>query len=122
MSVARAPKEESIVSVHEEANLPPAGSGEIVVVAKITVKEGKGKEYEAIVRDLIETVRAKEPGCRLYTLHLSRSEPNTYCWVERYVDTEAFEAHISSDYFKKMRSRVEPFVSNREILTLKRIA
>jgi quinol monooxygenase YgiN len=72
----------------------------IGVIATLKVVDGKGAELETIFGELAPKVRANEPGNRLYVLHKSRDEANTYVVMEIYDDQAAIEAHRSSEHFK----------------------
>ena len=72
----------------------------IGVIAVLKVAEGKNAEFEAIFTDLAKQVRANEPGNLAYTLTKSRAEPNTYKFLELYVDQDALTHHGGTDYFK----------------------
>lgn len=72
----------------------------IGVVATIKVQDGKGGEFEQIFRDLTAKVKANEPGCLVYQLTKSRTEPNTYKVLELYRDQDALTQHGGSDYFR----------------------
>ena len=66
----------------------------IAVVAKLKIREGRNAEFEAFFRGLMESVRANEPGCRLYQASKSRTDPQVYCVQELYDDAAAQEAHL----------------------------
>jgi quinol monooxygenase YgiN len=88
------------------------------VVATIKVKPGAGKEFEAVAKELVEKVRANEPGCRLYALHRAES-PDTYVFMERYVDQAAVEAHMQTEYFKTLGRKMGASMAGRpEIVQL----
>lgn len=72
----------------------------IGVIATLQVQDGKGAELEAVFGELAPQVRANEPGNKLYVLHKSRDDANTYVVMEIYDDQAAIEAHRSSDHFK----------------------
>jgi len=72
----------------------------IGVIATLQVQDGKGAELEAVFGELAPQVRANEPGNKLYVLHKSREDANTYVVMEIYDDQAAIEAHRSSDHFK----------------------
>ena len=72
----------------------------IGVIATLQVQDGKGAELEAAFRELAPQVRANEPGNKLYVLHKSREDANTYVVMEIYDDQAAIDAHRSSDHFK----------------------
>lgn len=71
----------------------------IAVVATIQVKEGQEAEFEAVMKELAEKVRASEPGTTHYQVCKSSQGP-TYVVLENYTDREAFTHHASTDYFK----------------------
>jgi quinol monooxygenase YgiN len=72
----------------------------IAVVATIQVKEGKEADFEAVMKDLAEKVRANEPGTTLYQVCKSTQEP-TYVVLENYSDQDAFTHHTTTSYFKE---------------------
>ena len=74
----------------------------IATLATIRVNEGQGAEFEKTFKELTEKVRANEPGCTLYQLAKSRTEPNTYKVFEIYKDAAAVEAHRASDHFRTL--------------------
>jgi quinol monooxygenase YgiN len=52
----------------------------------VVVNEGKVQEFEALFRELRETMRQREPGCLLYSLLKSRTNPRAYIVHEQYRD------------------------------------
>lgn len=72
----------------------------IGVIATIKIQDGKGAEFEAFATELAGQVRANEPGNLVYSLTKSRTEPNTYKFLELYVDQDALTHHGGTDYFK----------------------
>ena len=82
------------------------------IVATIKVKPGMGAEFEAVAKELVAKVRANEPGCKLYALHRADA-PDTYVFMERYVDEAATEAHRQSDYFKSIGRKMGEFMAGR---------
>lgn len=91
------------------------------VVAKITIKPGTEKEFEAVAKELVSKVQAGEPGCVLYTLHKSET-PNVYVFMERYVDQAAVEAHRGTDYFKALGRKMGEYMEGRpEVMRLTEI-
>jgi quinol monooxygenase YgiN len=84
----------------------------LAVIATIKVKSGMEKEFEAVAKELVAKVNANEPGCKLYTLCRSET-PQTYVFMERYVDQAAVEAHRGTDYFKELGRRMGQFMAGR---------
>jgi quinol monooxygenase YgiN len=72
----------------------------IGVVATLTAAEGKGADLEKVFADLAAKVKANEPGCLMYQLTKSRTEPNVYKVLEMYASDEALKHHGSTEYFK----------------------
>jgi quinol monooxygenase YgiN len=72
----------------------------IAVVATIPVKEGKEAEFEALMKELAEKVRASEPGTTHYQVCKSPQAP-TYVVLENYADQDAFTHHTTTSYFKE---------------------
>ena len=72
----------------------------IGVIAVLKIQEGKGAEFEAFAGELAKQVRANEPGNLAYELTKSRTEPNTYKFLELYTDQDALTHHGGTDYFK----------------------
>lgn len=72
----------------------------IGVIATLKIQEGKAEEFEAFAAELAKQVRANEPGNLAYQLTKSRTEPNTYKFLEIYKDQDALTHHGGTDYFK----------------------
>ena len=70
------------------------------MIATIRIQNDKAAEFEAFASELARQVRANEPGNLAYSLTKSRTEPNTYKFLELYVDQEALKLHGGTDYFK----------------------
>ena len=84
----------------------------IAVVATIKTKPGQGAEFEAVARELAAKVNAEEPGCKLYQL-CKAAEPDTYVFMERYVDQAAIEAHRVTPHFKDLGRKMGAFMDGR---------
>ena len=67
----------------------------IGLLATITVQEGKNEEFEQVFLELIEQVRANEPGNVFYALHRSTSDPQVYKVMEQYESGEALDVMVS---------------------------
>jgi quinol monooxygenase YgiN len=77
----------------------------------VLVKLGHEQEFEALFAELRNAMREHEPGCLLYSLLRSRTNPRAYIVHEQYRDQAALDAHQSSThgqvYFPKMRGSLE---------------
>jgi quinol monooxygenase YgiN len=85
------------------------------VIATIKVKEGQAAEFERVATELVRNVNEHETGCLLY--HLFKSdEPNTYVFMERFVDQAAVEAHRGTDYFKTLGRAMGAYMDGRAVV------
>jgi hypothetical protein len=72
-------------------------TSEDVMIASISivkVQGGKGAEFERLVADMTAKVRANEPENLLYQLTKSRSDANTFKFMELYKDEEALARRL----------------------------
>lgn len=77
----------------------------------ILVAEGHELEFESLFREMQLAIRNQEPGCLLYSLLKSRTNPRAYIVQEQYRDAVALAEHESSPhgkiYFPKIRAILE---------------
>jgi len=71
----------------------------IGVVATLKVKAGKESEFEAVFKDLQGQVAKNEPGCLLYQVFKSRTQPSTYVVMEQYKSQADLDAHRTMPHF-----------------------
>ena len=83
------------------------------IVATIKVAEGKNAEFEEIFTALAKQVRANEPGCLMYQLTKSRTDPQTYKVLELYKDQDAVTHHGGTEYFKAAGPKMGPCMGGR---------
>lgn len=94
----------------------------ISVIAKVPVQAAKKEEALKSVKELIAEV-AKEEGTLYYTLNIDRKNPDTFVFMERYRDMDAFKAHGSTPHFGKFMEKAMTFASGApEITILEEIA
>jgi quinol monooxygenase YgiN len=91
------------------------------IVATLKVKPGMEQEFEMLARQLVEKVRAHEPGCTLYVLHRAESA-GTYVFMERYVDDAAFEAHRKTEHMRTLGRKMGDYMDGRaELMRLREV-
>ena len=78
----------------------------LAVVSTIKVRPGQEAAFEAVARELTVKVNAKEPGCKLYTV-CKGVAPQTYVFLERYVDEEAAKTHRLSEHFRELGKKID---------------
>jgi quinol monooxygenase YgiN len=79
------------------------------IIATIRAKAGHEADFTAAALQLIAAVRANEPGCLLYTLNQGDA-PDTFVFMERYVDKEALAAHRGTAHFKTLGRAMGAFM------------
>ena len=70
----------------------------IGVTAKLNVKPDMAAEFEQVFLDLMDAVKANEPGCLMY--QLCKDDDGNYVVLEMYESEEALAAHGQSEHFK----------------------
>jgi quinol monooxygenase YgiN len=78
------------------------------VFAKVKAKAGREHEMREILLDLVKASRA-EDGVDFYEL-FETTDGGEFLFSEQYASTEEFEAHKSSDHFKKAGEQMQPLL------------
>ncbi len=87
----------------------------IVLVAKYTVKPGKGDAVEAALRRMAPLVKAHEPGCALYHANRAGDNADLFLLYEIYTDDAALAAHRETPHFKEIiEGTIVPLLDKRE--------
>ena len=93
----------------------------IGIVAKLTIKDGMQKDFEALMSGLAKQVRANEPGNVLYDLMLKEGSTTEYYVMEQYKDAEAVAAHSASPHFREAGPKLGGFLDGRpEIIRMEK--
>jgi quinol monooxygenase YgiN len=91
----------------------------IALVATLRTNEGKDEQFEAVFREAMAAAKAEEPGCLLYQLVKSRTEPNTYKVLELYKDQDALSVHAKGEKMRAAFGKMGGLLAGRaEIDTL----
>ncbi|MBU1376789.1 MAG: antibiotic biosynthesis monooxygenase [Alphaproteobacteria bacterium] len=90
----------------------------IGVIARVTVVDGKGPEFEAAFAVQAQGVRANEPGNKLYQLVKSRDEPNVYVVMELYDSDADLEAHRAAPHMVANRPAMAPLIGAKTIVDI----
>ncbi|MBT7335664.1 MAG: antibiotic biosynthesis monooxygenase [Gammaproteobacteria bacterium] len=70
----------------------------IGITAKLNVKPEMTEQFESVFLDLMDAVKANEPGCLMY--QLCKDEEGDYYVLELYENEAALAAHGQSEHFK----------------------
>jgi quinol monooxygenase YgiN len=85
----------------------------ICVAVTYLIKPGREDEAIALFRQLIGPTRA-EPGCRMYVVHRSTTEPRKFFLYEQYDDQAALDAHRASPHFDRYaKGGLFPLIESR---------
>jgi quinol monooxygenase YgiN len=89
----------------------------LVAVATLKAREGR----EAQVRALFAEMQPKthdEQGCRLYALHVDRSDPRTFVMIEIW-DTEAdIQRHLETPHVQALIARTDELFEGPAVIQM----
>jgi quinol monooxygenase YgiN len=89
-------------------------AGVIAIVAKLTVKDGKGDEFEAAAQEMVKAVGTAEAGRTLmYSLHRSTDDPNVFLFYEQYADDDAVAAHRTTEHMAAFGGKIRDLLAGR---------
>jgi quinol monooxygenase YgiN len=85
-----------------------------VVAAIWRAKEGKEETIAQALQKMAPLSR-QEPGCLLYVVHRSPTNPRTFFLYEQYNDENGYQAHLKTSHFEQY-GRLEgiPNLESRE--------
>ncbi len=93
---------------------------EIRVVALLQAHPGKAVELEAVLKAAVVPSRA-EPGCREYILHVDKSNPECFVFVERWINMAAIDNHRDTDHFRAMSAAAADLLLSRQVLLMNEV-
>lgn len=79
----------------------------LTVVAKVRAAKGKADALAALLSEQAAVVRNAEPGCLIYRVHRSSTDPELFLFYETYVDDAAFDLHRKAPHLAAYRQRRE---------------
>ena len=93
----------------------------IVIVAKIKVKEEFRNEVYNELLKLHESTHKNDEGCIQYDLHKDLGDENSFTFVETWQNAEFLSLHEQKDHFKSFVLKIENKIENLEINKLEKI-
>jgi len=85
----------------------------ICVAVTYVIKAGHEGEALGLFAPLAEATR-KEPGCRMYVVHRSTTEPRRFFLYEQYDDQAALDAHRAAPHFETYgKNGLFPIIESR---------
>jgi quinol monooxygenase YgiN len=90
----------------------------VTVLAIIKVKAGSENDARALLASIVADT-LEEPGCLVYDLHQSASDPTEFLFYERWASDAALDAHSTSSapHRLKLRDQLGPLVDGRPSVT-----
>jgi quinol monooxygenase YgiN len=79
----------------------------LTVVARIRAAKGKGDALGALLSEQAAAVREAEPGCLVYRVHRSTTDPDLFLFYETYADEAALDVHRKAPHLAAIRQRRE---------------
>jgi quinol monooxygenase YgiN len=79
----------------------------VTVVATLRAAKGKADALAALLVEQAAVIRKTEPGCVVYRVHRSTSDPDAFLFYEIYADDAAFAAHRASPHLAQYRKQRE---------------
>jgi quinol monooxygenase YgiN len=99
------------LSKTQDADLKGKAERQVGGLKTITVLDGHQQKFETLFGELRAAIAAQEPGCLLYSLLKSATNPRAYIVQEQYRDRASLKEHEQSEhgrhYFPKIRAILE---------------
>lgn len=88
----------------------------MIRIAKIEVDSTQLKEYNAALKEQMQTAVRLEPGVLTYYAVADKKDPSRITILEIYADSTAYLKHIATPHFKKYKTTVEQMVKKLELV------
>ena len=96
-------------NVNESSAAVPAPDSKMMIIAKLSVKPEKAKDFTEAAKEMIENSN-KESGCTFYQLFQDPYDNSRFVFVEEYKNQAAVDAHFAADYFKAFGPEIGDFI------------
>lgn len=98
-------KSAEAVSVPGTSVAVPAVDSKMMIVAKLTVKTERAKDFIEAAKDIIAKSNAEE-GCLYYQLFQDPYDNSKFVFVEEYKNQAAVDTHFAADYFNAFGPKI----------------
>jgi quinol monooxygenase YgiN len=88
----------------------------IVFTASLKAKQGKEKELEEALINMVSNVQNEE-GALIYILHRVKDDPGRFTFYEKYQDQAALDYHDSSPHMRDLLAKLELFLDEEIAVT-----
>ena len=106
----------------DSTNLSAQDGTTYMRMAKITVDSTKLVEYKAALKEQMQSALRLEKGVLAYSAVQDKKNPSMITILETYASTEAYQAHIQTEHFKKYKTAVVDMVKQLELIDVVPIA
>ncbi|MCJ8327598.1 MAG: antibiotic biosynthesis monooxygenase [Campylobacterales bacterium] len=94
---------------------------EVVVIAKIKIKEEFYSEVYEELKNLHNRTRKYDKGCIQYDLHESLEDRYSFVFIETWTNPDSLEEHENKDDFKKCIETIANKLESIQIDKLKKV-
>lgn len=102
-------KSDENMNTSKTSTAVPAVESKMMIVAKLSVKPEKIKDFTEAAKEMIEKSN-KESGCSFYQLYQDPYDNSRFVFVEEYTNQAAVDAHFATDYFKAFGPKIGDFI------------
>jgi quinol monooxygenase YgiN len=88
----------------------------MIRLAKIEVDPAQLEEYNAALKEQMQTAIRLEPGVLTYYAVADKKDLSRITILEIYADNAAYQKHIATPHFKKYKTTVEHMVKKLELV------
>jgi quinol monooxygenase YgiN len=97
-------------------------NNQMVRLAKIKVDASQLEQYNAALKEQMNTAIRVEPGVLTYYAVADKTDPSNITILEIYADTTAYNLHIETPHFKQYKDKVKNMVKALELVDVTLIA
>jgi quinol monooxygenase YgiN len=92
-----------------------------VVAVDFEVAPDRAEEFQRLIRENARHSVEREAGCRQFDVCVDPARPHVVFLYELYDDRRAFDAHLTTEHFKKFDSGTADMIARKQIRQLQRI-
>ena len=93
-----------------------SGGGQIVRLAKLVIDSARLNQYNALLKEEIETSLKVEPGVKTLYAVAEKNRPTHVTILEIYANKSAYEKHVQTQHFLKYKNGTKDMVKSLELV------
>lgn len=106
----------ALKTIRQEYTKTAAAGAKLVRLSKIVVDPARIDEYNAMLKEEIETSVAVEPGVLTLYAMAEKDAPNKIAILEIYADRDAYESHLKTPHFIKYKQGTLDMVKDLQLI------